>query len=413
MQQAVAAHDLSNIEDVASSSGADGATVLCYLHPAYDGRQPGRCPTLYYRDTTATMTSVGAHRMWVMLEAASGIVAQHDFDPSSSWHGAPGGAWWNVTNDPYDPSETDSPLWGFVTHRALNRLALRTKLNLTSNGRKSGGDDVDYFEAHGGVNCSECRPIGKRTLGKDDAAFTDSCAILCRHTASCGCFVEGVETYPGTAYRVPYCQNYEACPPSAFQPSENSTLYLREAGPGPLPTHAGGALAYLKHDALGPDGDAAVVLFNPGAAQRVTVALGDFPEDLMGTVPTDLLTPTGAKGPPLSRAWSVAMGAGEVKAFGGFSLGSFAPRTGKRTACAADDAYRRPASGHTLEACFLECLTDAKCGNVFIDHVEVPWMARAPPVQCTLLGAIADPSSACKSGDGTLVKKLPHGRPRE
>jgi hypothetical protein len=34
MQQAVTGRDLSNIEDVASSSGADGATVLCYLHPA-------------------------------------------------------------------------------------------------------------------------------------------------------------------------------------------------------------------------------------------------------------------------------------------------------------------------------------------------------------------------------------------
>ena len=35
---------------VASSSGADGAVVLCYLHPHYDGKQPGACPTLYYRD---------------------------------------------------------------------------------------------------------------------------------------------------------------------------------------------------------------------------------------------------------------------------------------------------------------------------------------------------------------------------
>ena len=77
----------------------------------------------------------------VALEAASGIVSQHDYDPESScagwvgcsyWsHGMPG-AWWNVTNDP--PPEgrgmMASPLWAFTKHRALNRLALRTKLDI-------------------------------------------------------------------------------------------------------------------------------------------------------------------------------------------------------------------------------------------------------------------------------------------
>ena len=115
--------------------------------------------------------------MWVMLEAASGIVAQHDFDPGSSWHGAAGGAWWNVTNDPYAPTETESPLWAFVRHRALNRLALRTKLHLTSSssdatsGHSATVDtptDVDYFTSHAGVNCTACTPIGYPTYGKDD-----------------------------------------------------------------------------------------------------------------------------------------------------------------------------------------------------------------------------------------------------
>ena len=35
------------------------------------------------------------------------------------------------------------------------------------------------------------------------------------------------------------------------------------------PSAAGGALAYLKHDAMGPRGAAALMLFNPGAAQVI------------------------------------------------------------------------------------------------------------------------------------------------
>ena len=47
----------------------------------------------------------------------------------SYWsHGAPG-AWWNVTNDPYIEGQ-QSPLWAFTSERALNRLALRTKLTI-------------------------------------------------------------------------------------------------------------------------------------------------------------------------------------------------------------------------------------------------------------------------------------------
>ena len=33
MQGAVAAQNLDTIEDVVASSGADAATVICYLHP--------------------------------------------------------------------------------------------------------------------------------------------------------------------------------------------------------------------------------------------------------------------------------------------------------------------------------------------------------------------------------------------
>ena len=49
-QKAVLAEDLSGIEEVVSKSGADLATLVCYTHPGLDGKQPGACPTLYYRD---------------------------------------------------------------------------------------------------------------------------------------------------------------------------------------------------------------------------------------------------------------------------------------------------------------------------------------------------------------------------
>ena len=46
MQKAVMDGDASDLEKFASTSGADAATVVCYLNPAYDGVQPGGCPTM-------------------------------------------------------------------------------------------------------------------------------------------------------------------------------------------------------------------------------------------------------------------------------------------------------------------------------------------------------------------------------
>ena len=46
MQQAVFNGDASGLEDVAGRSGSDGATAVCYLYEAYDGQQPGGCPTM-------------------------------------------------------------------------------------------------------------------------------------------------------------------------------------------------------------------------------------------------------------------------------------------------------------------------------------------------------------------------------
>ena len=90
---------------------------------------------------------------------------------------------------------------------------------------------------------------------------------------------------------------------------------------------------------------------------------------------------------------------------------------------------------NTLQKCFLACAKDASCQNVFLEHVVQSYMVTPPathcsrrssplllltldlrtylqeappPMQCTLLGPVTDPSSACSSGTGTLVRKL-HG----
>ena len=73
-QQAVFNGDVSQLEDLASTTGADAATVLCYLNPYYDGEQPGACPTMYFRDATATIRDVKTHQLWVGLEAGSGVL---------------------------------------------------------------------------------------------------------------------------------------------------------------------------------------------------------------------------------------------------------------------------------------------------------------------------------------------------
>merc|ERR1711990_539220 len=99
-----------------------------------------------------------------------------------------------------------------------------------------------------------------------------------------------------------------------------------------------------------------------------------------------------------------------MKFFSGFSLGVFAPRQGKKSACQADDQYSKQATSSTLQGCFLECLEDSQCGNVFVEYVDITYMETPPAVSCTLLGAVEDPSSACEEGTGTLVKKLPGAR---
>ena len=330
-QAAVLNGDASDLEETAANSGADAASVLCYLHPHYDGKQPGECATMYFRDTSAVMADPAQHVMWIAMEAASGIVSEHDYDPNSwctdefngcSEYGQ--GAWWNVTQDPFVDGE-ESPLWAFTKYRALNRLALRTKLDA----------------------------VGSNGVGS-----------------------------------------------------------------------SGGALAYLKHDSMGPDGDAALTIFNPGAAQNVTLDLSSLPASLIdgSVVPIDLLAldandaaaATSAL-PPLTPSWTVKMGAGKMRLVAGFGLGVFAPRAGKKGSCVADDAYSKRSGASTLQACFLECAADDQCENVLLDASQYQsiYFTEAPPAAvCILLGAIADPAAACTDGDNTLVTALLDGRPQ-
>jgi len=480
MQQAILYGHAEDLEHTVRFSGADGAIVVCYLHPGYDGKQPGGCPTMYFRDTSATMKDVKQHTMWVALETASGIVSQHDYDPESSCAGwttsctSQAGAWWNVTNDPFE-EEVVSPIWKFTTERALNRLALRSKLKL--------GAAHGYTTYHSS-NCY----WGAGGVDQDEGPFTfvslDTCTALCDSDEECSCVVflfrgvqngtgygdcsrragcipaqftvassvytvlvknqpapSGYATYPqsncydgygalsidvdavpvaSAAECTQRCDDTDACDCTVYQNSTGDcwtrawcipaecqvdaafTVYFKQ--------RAGGALAYLKHDALGPFGDAAIVVFNPGEAQNVTVDLSKLPAELLTgtTAPYDLLLGTPLSGPALKSSWTVPMGAHEVKAFGGFGLGSFAPRFGKFASCAAN--YSRAVVSVTLQSCFLACFSDALCENVFVDYVEVVWMERPPPVTCTLLGSINDPSQACVTGSGTLIRQFRYGR---
>jgi hypothetical protein len=61
------------------------------VHSRFDMTQVALCipppGRRYYRDMTAVMTDLKQHEMWVALEAGSGIVSQHDFDPNSTCMG--------------------------------------------------------------------------------------------------------------------------------------------------------------------------------------------------------------------------------------------------------------------------------------------------------------------------------------
>ena len=414
LQAAVLKGDVSDIEAYASNSGADAATVLCYTNPFYDGGQPGACPTMYFRDLTATLADVKKHEMWVALEAGSGVVSQHDGDPDG---------FWNVSVDPAPVGESPSPLWAFHKYRALNRLALRTKLNITgssdgSSDRSSDGSAAEPpapagYTAYPHLRCDLYDggiPLGKLIPGRTTA----KCTAACDWNKACDCVSSSLDS-PTQNFTTGQCSLFAKCQPSFFQNSSgtvNYTVFVKKTPPKGG-TCCGGALAYLKHDSMGPKGDAAIMVFNPGRAQTVTIDLSMLPSSAFGVVPVDLLDNDGAADaapPPLAETWSVKMAAGEVKAFSGFTLGVFAPRRGKKTSCRPDDGYSKPAAGITLQECFLDCAKDSKCENVFLEYMDVVWLETPPAANCTLLGALKDPSTGCVVGNGTLVAKLPGAR---
>lgn len=237
-QAAVLNGDASGLEGLMSTTGADAATVLCYLHPFYDGRQPGGCPTMYFRDSTATMQVLQQHEMWVALEAGAGIVSEHDYDAAT-------GRWWNVTNDPSPPPGTQSPLNAFQTYRALNRLALRTRLNISSDsaflaprGQRpltvrlyDGPETVLYnhsncYNGHGGIEI-DTDPLPNLTMSE--------CVAHCVNDPRCDCVVRydgsdsgkrHTESASGVpAYAPGDCWRRSQCDPTKFEHDAATTPF--------------------------------------------------------------------------------------------------------------------------------------------------------------------------------------------
>ena len=421
MRAAVEAKNLDGLEDAVASSGTDAATVICYLHQGLDGKPSGACPTLYYRDTLAAYSpkNLSTYQLWVALEAASGILSEHQHSPTAVF--GQGFGSWNVSADPYADDGKESPLWAFSRSRALNRLALRTKLKVSSASAQSespnGLDPLAAYTEYTESNCYHA-PHGGVELPRTGEWLKNqtvtSCAALCTADEKCDCVT--FQARPGSAGQMKsmnQCWPRAACEPAKFE-HDNLTrcydVFVKNTAPAPPPSVGGGALAYLKHDSLGPHGDAAIVIFNPGAAQSLTVGLSLLPPALLASkiVPIDLFTNASA-GTPLAANWTVAMKAASFAAFGFRGLGVFAPRTGKYQACTASDGYSKASpAATTLQSCFLQCKQDMRCKNVFIDMKALPrWLEKPGPISCTLLGAVASTKSACpKTGSGTLVKML-------
>ena len=86
------------------------------------------------------------------------------------------------------------------------------------------------------------------------------------------------------------------------------------------------------------------------------------------------------------------------------------PRRGKRGMCTATDGYRQRADGATtMQMCFLACLVDARCNVRGLRAYR--YMERPPEIECTLLGPVPSPLTACAEGTGTLIRRLDGGRP--
>jgi hypothetical protein len=351
-------------------------------------------------------------------------VPQHDYDPNSyctdGFNGCFGdsnpGAWWNVTNDPFEAGE--SPLWAFSKYRALNRLALRTNLQVSVARAKTslaspGSATLDDYLAYEGYNCYSGHGGTEIDTDPVTGLTAEQCAQRCTDDSYCHCVTYCAKDSGACAGGQGNCWKRANCYPNIFEhdsATDPFTVFIKKNKPAPPDA---GAIAYLKHDSMGPQGDAAIMIFNPGEAANVTIDLSMLPAALFGIVPQDLLSYDGSEQsgvPPLAKSWTVEMQAKDMKFFSGFSLGVFAPRQGKKTGCRADDQYIKKALATTMQGCFLECLGNSQCENVFIDHVDLNWMETPPSLSCTLLGKLENPGTACSEGTGTLIKRLPGAR---
>ena len=368
--------------------------------------------------------NISAYRLWVALEAASGILSEHQGSPTAVFGVRQGS--WNVTMDPHTDDGAESPLWAFSRSRALNRLSLRTKLAVTTSENSAENAaaaaaaavvKVDHLADYTIFPKSNCYNEGHGGVvlpGHAQNQTAASCAALCTAYPQCDCVTFQARAGAASQHQhVGDCWLRASCQPARFE-RDNMTqcydVYVKKTAPTPPPaSRSGGAIAYLKLDALGPEGDAAVVLFNPGAAQTLAVDLSALPPAVLASrvAPPDLFTNVTASN-PLAATWTVHMKAASFAAFG-FKLDVFPPWNGKFRHCTATDGYsKQSTTATTLQACFLECQQDRSCKNVFVAAASLPkWLEKPAAVSCTLLGTVTSTATACVGGGaGTLVAAL-------
>lgn len=196
------------------------------------------------------------------LEASSGILSEHQGSPTAVFGTRQGS--WNATMDPYLDDEHESPLWTFARSRALNRLALRTKLAIavdaaapaasTSTRAPPGLDPVAGYIRIPEANCYNEGHGGTVLPGVGKNMTAASCAALCTASKACDCAT--YQARPGEPEQHIHqysCWLRANCQPAKFERDTMTRcydVYVKKSTPQP-PHPAGGALAYLKHDALG------------------------------------------------------------------------------------------------------------------------------------------------------------------
>ena len=159
-----------------------------------------------------------------------------------------------MTNDPLEEGGKESPLWAFTKHRALNRLALRTKLSIRSAGLDQAAETekakavppgytqyphANCFDGAGGVE------IDKNAVHGLSAA---QCTKRCDDDATCDCVTFCSEAWSGNCAKGD-CWRRGQCDPDQFYkdpPTSPISVLVKKNGPkppAPPPNLAKGALA--------------------------------------------------------------------------------------------------------------------------------------------------------------------------